>query len=201
MPYPCPVSVAEVAADLPDLVRPLRRAEYERLVAAGAFDDERIELLEGVLVRMTPQDPAHADAVGWLGEELTRQVRGAFRVRVASPLAQGDASVPEPDLAVVPAGRYRHARPERAVLAIEVARTSLRLDLGRKARLYARHGVEEYWVVDLTDRAVHVHRDARAGVWTHVEVVRSGVLASRAVPGVAVDLAELFGDGGDLAGT
>lgn len=186
-------SPAELVRNLPDLVRPLRRVEYDRLVQAGAFAHERVELLDGVLVVMSPQDPVHADAVQWLVRVLGQSIGKELDLRVQLPLAAGEASEPEPDIAIVPAGRYREGHPETAHLVIEVARSSQALDLGPKARLYAAAGVAEYWVVDLAAHAVIVHRGpSEAGFRTRSEQ-RDGVLGAESVPPVAVDLAELFG--------
>jgi Uma2 family endonuclease len=151
-------------ADMSDVrVRPLRRVEYDVLVEQGAFGpDERIQLLDGELVEMSPQNEPHAVIVEMLTERLMPALVGRARVRVQLPLAAGEHSVPEPDLAVVPADEPRGRRPERALLVIEVADSTLRLDLVRKARIYAAAGVPEYWVIDVAGSIVHVHTDPTA---------------------------------------
>ncbi len=186
-------ATVDVMRAVPGQVVPLRRADYDALVAAGAFTDDRVELLEGVLVAMSPQDPRHADAVRWLSRTLGRALPPELDLQVQLPLAAGDTSEPEPDLAVVPAGRYRDAHPDEPMLVIEVANTSQALDLGAKAALYARAGVPEYWVVDLPARAVVVHLDPAPAGYGHRTEHRGGVLAPVAVAAVAVDLGELFG--------
>lgn len=125
--------------------------EYHRLTESGGFDeDARIELIDGLLLDMSPKTPAHEHAIAWLTEQLVLAVdRGRFSVRVAAPLSLGD-SEPEPDLAVVERCAPAPYHPATAALVIEVAAASLSRDLGVKAALYARAGVPEYWVATST---------------------------------------------------
>lgn len=129
-------------------MRPLRRIEYEVLVEQGMFGEgEHVQLLDGELVEMSPQGAAHAAVVESLTELLVPALLGKARVRVQLPFAAGDASEPEPDVAVVSAATTRHRHPDSALLVIEVAEISLSVDLGRKARIYAQARVTEYWVI------------------------------------------------------
>ena len=157
-------------ADMSEVrVRPLRRTEYDVLVEQGAFDpDERIQLLDGELVVMSPQNAPHAGIVEALNERLVPALVGTARVRVQLPLAAGEHSEPEPDLAVVPADEPRDRHPERALLVIEVADATVRLDLFRKARIYAAAGVPVYWVIDVAGGVVHVHTDPTAEGYARV---------------------------------
>ena len=155
------------AADVaPERIRPLLRTEYDRLVESGAFENERLELLDGMLVTMTPQDAAHAHTVQRLAEVLTVALAGRAIVRTQSPLALLDDSEPEPDIAVVPPGDYSASHPAQAHLVIEVAESSVRRDRLVKGPIYARGHVGEYWLVDLNRRAVEVHRNPRGGQFT-----------------------------------
>jgi Uma2 family endonuclease len=171
-------------------VRPLRRAEYDVLVEQGAFEpDERIQLLDGELVVMSPQNAPHAGIVEALNERLMPALAGTARVRVQLPFAAGDESEPEPDLAVVPIDEPRGRHPERALLVIEVAETTLRLDLVRKARIYAAAGVPEYWVIDVAGDIVHVHTDPTAD--GYATVIRHGEDEPLDACGVSLTLREL----------
>jgi Uma2 family endonuclease len=94
---------------------------------------------------------------------------------------------------VVPAGDYGARHPDSALLVIEVASSSLRDDLERKARLYARAQVEEYWVIDVAAGSVTVHLGRAEGRWTSVAAFgRESVLAPRLLPQVQVTLADLL---------
>jgi len=116
-------------------VRPLRRIEYEVLVEQGMFGEgEHVQLLDGELVEMSPQGAAHAAVVESLTELLVPALLGKARVRVQLPFAAGDASEPEPDVAVVSAATTRHRHPDSALLVIEVADIScLSTSGGRRA--------------------------------------------------------------------
>ena len=144
-------------------VVPLTLPQYERLVQAGDFDDQHVELLEGVVVEMAPQGWEHADLATDLGSELAVLLASRFgsRYRVGQnrPLAAPPTSRPEPDVIVVDRERWPHGTPVTgSPLVVEIAVTSQRRDLVHKPRVYARAGVELYWVVDLREREVVVHR-------------------------------------------
>src|SRR5262249_47478229 len=108
-----------MAMPVPDVIRPLRRAEYDQLVALGAVEDERIELLEGQLVGMTPIGAPHSSAVQKLNALLVPALAGRASVRIQSPFAALDTSEPEPDVAIVPLGDYDTEHPNQAYLVIE----------------------------------------------------------------------------------
>jgi Uma2 family endonuclease len=154
--------------------RPLRRVEYDRLVELGAFADERIELLEGALVEMSPIGPPHSSAVQKLTELLVPALLGRASVRIQQPFAALDTSEPEPDVAVVARGDYDEEHPGRAHLIIEVAESSLERDRDLKRRIYAAAGVSEYWIVNLPGRCIEVHRDAAGGDYRTVTTVAHG---------------------------
>jgi Uma2 family endonuclease len=134
--------------------------EYHRLIEAGGFDDaERVELLDGLLVRMSPKTPRHERAVRWLAGWLIRALDAQrYTVGVAGPLTLG-TSEPEPDLAVIERGTPEPYHPAGAALVIEAAVSLLSRDLGVKTALYAAAAIPEYWVLDLAGRRLVVHRE------------------------------------------
>jgi Uma2 family endonuclease len=137
------------------------RAEYDRLVGLGAFEGEPLELVGGQLIVAEPQSTYHASAIRMVDYALRAALPPGWIVSIQSPLSLDDESEPEPDVFVVP-GRpsdYRDAHPSRPVLVVEVAESSLRFDRLRKGSLYARAGVADYWIVNLVDRLLEVHRD------------------------------------------
>jgi Uma2 family endonuclease len=150
------------------LSRPLRRTEYERLVELGVFEGERIELLYGVLVRMSPHGPPHDSAIQRLTRLFVQSLSDRAEVRIQSAFAASDGSEPEPDVAVVPLGDYVEAHPSAALLVVEVAVSSLETDRELKARLYAECGVPEYWVVNVIDRLIEVRTDIISGTYTRM---------------------------------
>src|SRR6478609_3237817 len=108
-----------------EVIRPLRRAEYDQLIALGAFEDEKIELLDGEMVAMSPIGTAHGSAVQKLNELLVVALHGRAVVRCQSPFAASELSEPEPDFTVVSPGDYLDDHPGQAHLIIEVAESSL----------------------------------------------------------------------------
>jgi Uma2 family endonuclease len=176
-------------------VRPLRRVEYDRLVELGLFDQEKLELLNGFIVRMSPQGVRHASII----QALTRLFMAALltprraEVRVQLPLALGDDSEPEPDIAIVPPGPYKDEHPTTALLVIEVADSSLKEDRA-KAAIYAAAGVHVYWVVDVAHDLVEVHTNIVEGRYSQVTTQRRGQSISlQAELGMTVAFDDILG--------
>ncbi|MBP9205245.1 MAG: Uma2 family endonuclease [Kofleriaceae bacterium] len=180
----------------PERIRPIRRVEYDRMVEAGLFADERVELLRGMLVAMSPQYEPHAGTVMRLNDLLVRALSGRYWVRPQLPLAASDDSEPEPDLAIIPrddATDDDREHPARALLVIEVADSSLRKDRQLKRRIYAEAEVPEYWVVDVNHDVVHVHRQVSAGDYLErVEVGRGAAIEPPHLPGLCVRVDEIL---------
>lgn len=173
----------------PETIRPLRRGEYERLVALGAFDDEPVELLEGLLVQMTPHGPPHDGTIQRMSRVLWERIGQRADVRVQLAFLAGDASVPEPDLALVPRGDYDDAHPSSAFLVVEVAESSLAKDRGPKARIYAAASVPEYWVVDLVHRAIEVYSDPVDGRYRQLSTHQPGdSITLKTFPDVTIEV-------------
>lgn len=149
-------------------VQGLTRELYDALVDQGRFDGQRVELLEGEIVEVSPQGWPHSHGITTLARSLDRALMArhgdTYVVRQEKPLAATEVSEPEPDIDIVDnaalsAGRH----PETAHLVVEVADSSRRIDLVHKPRIYAAAGVPQYWVVDLVDRSVVVHTDPDPG--------------------------------------
>lgn len=138
------------------------REEYDRLVGTGIFHpEERLELVNGTIVTMSPQGSLHATAVRLVEEALRKVFSSGFDVRVQMPLALAPRSEPEPDVAVVVGTPrdYRSEHPQSASLVVEVSDTTLAYDRETKAPLYAQAGIPEYWIVNLLDRQVEVFQN------------------------------------------
>jgi Uma2 family endonuclease len=176
----------------------ITRERYWQLVADGVIGpDDRVELLEGVIVAMSPQNPPHAGVVGKLTEWLGGVVRPQATLRVQLPLELSALSVPEPDVAVVPGHPedYMTAHPTTALLVVEVADSSVIQDRLTKAAIYAAAGIAEYWLVNLRARAVEVHRAPLAGDrrYTDVRISRAdSTLDLVAFPGATIVVSELL---------
>lgn len=138
------------------------REEYDRIIESGVLGPERrVELVEGIIYDMTPQNSRHAAVIGRLNKVLAALYAEDCSVRVQTPLALGDDSLPEPDFAVVPGDDfdYLDAHPTTAQLVIEVADSSVYRGRELKASLYARSGIQEYWIVNLGEKTLEVFRE------------------------------------------
>jgi Uma2 family endonuclease len=189
--YTGPVLSAQQLA--PETPRPLRRSEYDQLVALGAFEGERVELLRGVIVRMSPHGPGHDAPLDRLTELLIVALGVRAKVRVQSAFVAADDSEPAPDLCVVPRREYDAAHPDRAFLIIEVAASSLSKDRNVKAPLYAESGVPEYWIVNLSARSIEVHSEPEADGYRSVQAFHNGALIQlRQFPDVFVKVDDVL---------
>jgi len=168
---------------------------YFALVDEGVLHpDDRVELLEGVIVAMSPRNARHDAGVARADYAVRAAVGGRAILRIQSSLVLSRFSVPEPAVAVVP-GRladYDAAHPTTALLVIEVSDTSLVQDRLTKAAIYAAAGIPEYWLVNLRDDCVEVFRqpDRTARVYRNVVVARRGerlMLVALADASIAVD--------------
>jgi Uma2 family endonuclease len=184
------------AIDVLSHARPRRmsRAEYDRVVEQGLFHDERVELIHGIVVEMPPIGPPHADTVSVLNQVLVRGVGDRAVVRIQLPLAASDDSEPEPDVALVPPGRYADHHPDRAFLVVEVADTTLDHDRKTKGPLYAACAVPEYWIVDVNAREVEVFDELAGDRYGRTRRFSTGAtIAPAAFPDVRVQVLDLFG--------
>ncbi|HET6303908.1 MAG TPA: Uma2 family endonuclease [Myxococcota bacterium] len=154
--------MADLTPSIPGEPTRMTVDRYLGLVEAGVLsEDGRVELLEGVVVAMTPSNPPHAAVVTMATRALLRAVGERASVRTQCTLVLGRFSAPEPDVAVVPGSDrdYLSGHPRTALLVVEVADTSLQQDRITKAAIYAAAGIPEYWIVNLREGVVEVMRD------------------------------------------
>lgn len=179
--------------------RRLSVAEYYRMAEAGILTPrDRVELIEGEIVTLSPAGSPHAGTVKRLNRLLVRLVGDRATVSVQDPLRLGDESEPEPDVALLlpRADDYTAAHPIAAdvLLVIEVADSSLLYDRRVKRPLYARHGIPEYWIVNLEAEVVEVHRQPTAGGYAaETSAGRNEVLGLVALPDLAIPGRDILG--------
>ncbi|MBI4638735.1 MAG: Uma2 family endonuclease [Candidatus Rokubacteria bacterium] len=170
--------------------------EFERMVAAAIFrSDERLELIRGEIVEMSPISHRHSACVANLTKRLVTGVGDRAVVWIQGPARLAADSVPEPDLALLRPRSYVTCapRPGDTLLVIEVAETSLRYDRTDKLRLYAGAGVPEYWVVSVGDGWIEVYRSPQGdGYREHRRAEGGESVAPLAFPDVAVTVADVF---------
>lgn len=171
---------------------------YFGLVRSGDLAaDDRVELLDGVIVAEPPQDPPHASAI----MRLTRRIRDAIgqhaAIRVQLPFIAGPFSVPEPDLAVVAGTEsdYETRHPTEALLIVEASFSSLPQDRLSKQRIYAAAACPEYWIVNLRDQCLEVYRQPDVGSRLYRERLvahRGEELRLVALPSASVQVSDLL---------
>lgn len=186
--------------------RRFTRDEYYLMAESGVFGpEEHVELIEGEIVAMTPQNYAHSGAITRINMVLTRAYGHTHVIRVQCPLSLGDKSEPEPDFAVVSIADFELSVSERrqprwAPLVVEVAHSSLQFDRKEKCSLYALHGIPEYWLVNVAQNRLEIHRQPEAtpgAVFGHDYGIRLIVLPGEPAqalfaPDVSLDVQSFF---------
>jgi len=170
------VSTKAEAVRAPALHRWTRR-QYEQMIEVGILDeDDRVELINGEIVTVSPQQSPHATGVTLVADELRLAYSRDYTVRTQLPLALDPDSEPEPDVAVV-VGKprdYLKAHPTTAILVVEVADTSLSKDRTEKVQLYARNGIPEYWIQNVVDECLEVYRNPTGETYQTKLTLRRG---------------------------
>jgi Uma2 family endonuclease len=165
---------------------------YHELGRLGMVD-QSVELLDGVIVSKMSKSPLHAATLDRLDDLIRAALRPGLRLRHESPIT-ADGSEPEPDLAVVEGSLRDLAthHPKTALLVVEVAVSSVEIDR-RKAVIYARAGIPEYWLVEPEARRITVFRQpSTAGYGTERVFSADDLLTSEALPALSLKVGELF---------
>ena len=172
---------------------------YHRMGQAGILTEEdRVELIEGEIIEMTPIGRRHLAAVDYLNHRFTIECGDRAIVRVQGAIRLSRFSEPQPDLLLLRprADFYRmaDAGPADVLLLVEVAETSLAYDQTVKLSLYAQAGIPEVWLVNLAGERVEVYRTPAGDQFRDVEqVLRGRSIAPRAFPDLAILLDEIVG--------
>ncbi|HEY8744002.1 MAG TPA: Uma2 family endonuclease [Chloroflexota bacterium] len=175
----------------PSTTQPITVTEYHRLAETGVLtEDDRVELIAGVIVPLSPIGPVHATSVTRLHNFLERAIGHSFEIRSQNPVRLNNLSEPEPDVLVLQPRSYRQALPTPAdvVLLIEVADSSLAADHGTKLPLYAAAGITEVFLVDLIGELLERHTEPQDGSYRRIITagrgasVTSSVLPSLEIP-------------------
>src|SRR6185369_3560914 len=171
---------------------------YFALAEEGLLSpDERVELLEGLIVAMAPQSPAHAAAVWRTTHALERCVSQGAIVRAQCSFIASEFSVPEPDVCIVEGSieDYERVHPSRALLIVEIASSSLAPDRLTKSRIYAAAAIPQYWIVNLRDGVVESYTDPDPPARVYKRTVvhrRDETIRVVALPECSVRVEDLF---------
>ena len=173
--------------------------DFARMGEAGIFtEDDRVELIEGEILQMTPVGALHAGVVSRLTELIITRLAGKAHVSVQNPIRLADDTEPQPDLVVARRRESfysdRHPEPDDLFLIIEVADSSLRYDKQEKAPRYARAGIPETWLVDLEAGEITVCTEPGPTGYEKQQVRQRGSeLAATRVPDLTISVDEIFG--------
>jgi Uma2 family endonuclease len=178
------------------------RSDYYKMAEAGLLEDKHVELIEGQVIEMTPTGSLHATAVVLAARRLERVFGAGYFVRWQMPLAVMPNTELEPDLAIVKGHvrDYKDSHPKTAALIVEVAEASLIQDRTKKAEIYARAGIPDYWILNIPDRQLEVHRNPQlsdrnpsVGGYRDITVLaESGFVNPVAAPDEAISVADLL---------
>jgi len=173
--------------------------DYERMVETGILDkDDRVELIDGEVIAMSPIGPPHAGIVNRLNAYLNRQLAGTAIVSVQNPIRLNDYAEPQPDLAILRPKDdfYAHAHPTPAdiLLLIEVADSSLEYDSNEKMPRYAQEAIPEVWLIDVDRQSVTQYAHPIITVYRHqITLVHGQVLVAQTIAGLEIAIDAIFG--------
>jgi len=171
--------------------------QYHQMIAAGILDDQKVELLNGEIIEMSPEGEPHAFYSRTTAKYIEQLLGDRVEVLQGKPIIiPATQSEPEPDIAVVqPLGReylQHHPYPENIFWIIEFSNTSLKKDLDPKATAYAVAGIAEYWVVNLQTMELIVLRHPANGAYRSQATLSDGSIQPLSFPEVAISVRQLL---------
>ncbi len=170
--------------------------DYHLMIESGVLNNRSVELLEGEIIEMSPEGPLHRFTNDTVAEYLRELLRGQAKVFEAHPITLSN-SEPEPDIAVVrlPNSNYltHHPYPEDIYWLIEISNTTLEEDLGRKKKIYANAGINEYWVINLKTKEIIVFREPSGNDYKTKFTVNEGTISPISFPELQIEVKTLLG--------
>ena len=173
--------------------------EYHRMAQAKILgEDDRVELIEGEIINMTPIGSRHAGTVNRINHLFSRHLRGRAMISVQNPIRLGEHSEPQPDISLLkPKDDFyasSHPGPEDVLLLVEVSETSAEYDREVKLPLYARFGIPEVWLVDLEGKAIEVYRDPSSEGYREVQTLGyNALLSPNLLPDLEIPVRDILG--------
>ena len=190
-------------ADIVPMAAPLLKGPFtveafQRLAESGILrEDQRVELIDGQVVEMSPIGDRHASCVRRLNRLFARKLLDVAVIDVQNPVVLGARDAPQPDLVLLrprPDGYPKHPRAADTLLLVEVADTTLPYDRDVKIPVYARTGIPEVWLVDLAGDRICVYREPAAGEYANVRLVSRGdTIAPLRFPAVTFSADDILG--------
>jgi Uma2 family endonuclease len=174
--------------------------DYYRMAEAGILKPtDRVELIEGEIVEMSPIGDRHAMAVNRANMLFARGLGDRVVVSVQNAVRVNRYNEPQPDVVLIRARENffgtQHPRPEDVVLLIEVSDTTLRFDRNVKLPIYARNGISEVWIFDLNNDVIHLYREPKAGTYSVTQTLgRNESISTQAFPDFLIKVGDLLGE-------
>ncbi|MFN0124136.1 MAG: Uma2 family endonuclease [Blastocatellia bacterium] len=174
-------------------------SEYFRMIELGVLnEDDRMELLEGEIIKMAAIGPGHAACLERLADYLAAKIKKLAMVRRQNPIGLSDISAPEPDIVLVkPRDDYyigSHPKPDDVILVIEVAETTAETDRHYKIPMYARAGIPEAWLIDLVKDRIEVYTQPADGIYREIRITtRDQRVISEALPNLKLKADDILG--------
>jgi Uma2 family endonuclease len=171
------------------------KKEYYKLIDIGFFNGKRAELIEGEIIEISPMKTPHAVTIRLVETILAKVFGENYDVRGQLPIDLGDINEPEPDVAVVKGNisDYLESHPKTAELIVEISAATLSYDRNTKAKLYARNGIKDYWIVDLKKRRIEVCRIPQLDKYQEITFFNeSDEVSPLAKPEVKIKVSELL---------
>ncbi len=169
--------------------------DYHQMIETGLLEDKPVELLEGEIINMSPEEIPHSYTNRSVAKYLTKLLEGKALLSEAHPITL-DNSEPEPDIAVVrlPETIYTQHHPyaEDIYWLVEIANKSLDKDLHQKNITYARNGIPEYWVIDLVNKKLWVMTNPQDNNYRDIKELTTGVIKPVAFPDMEIELEKLL---------
>ncbi len=172
--------------------------DYHQMVVAGILgEDERVELIEGEIVQMSPIGVRHASCVKRLIKLFSQSLGDRAIVAIQNPVVLNNLSEPQPDLALLkPRNDFYaagHPQPQDILLLVEVADTTIESDRAIKIPLYASSGICEVWLVDVNELVIEVFREPTANSYQNMQKFHQGEIFVQAFPNVGFAVEKILG--------
>ena len=168
---------------------------WHELVDSGVLEGQKVELLEGDIVEMSPEGVEHSFTNESIVIYLRNKLSGLAHVKESHPITL-DNSEPEPDIAIVrlPETIYRnhHPCPQDIYWLVEISYRTLKMDLEQKNITYARNGIPEYWVIDLVNKKLITHTQLQGNNYSQIMEHQTGTVSSLVFPDIAIALDKLL---------
>lgn len=174
--------------------------DYHQMIAAGILkEDDRLELLEGEIIAMSPINPRHAGTVNRLSSLFNALLSQQAIVSIQNPIRLNEYSEPQPDVTLLKLRpdfyAQKHPEPSDIILVVEVADSSISYDRDVKGHLYSQAGIDEYWLINLEENWLEIFREpSEQGYRLARKALAGEQISLLAFPHIIADVGRIFGE-------